>query len=382
MDPKYPEIVRFIRQKFDNTEGSIPLHAPRFTGNEKKYLNECIDSTFVSSVGTFVSRFETMVAEFTGVKHAVATANGTSALHISLLLSNVGSGDEVITQALTFVATANAITYTGANPVFVDVDLDTMGMSPKSLGEFLLENAVVADGYCYNRITGKRIKACVPMHTFGHPCRIDEIVEICSRYNIDVIEDAAESLGSYFKNQHTGTFGKCGILSFNGNKTITTGGGGMILTNDEELGRLAKHLTTTAKLPHQWEFVHDMVGYNYRLTNLSAALGCAQMEQLSQFLLKKRSLAEAYAGFFETLKMKFVTEPSHCKSNYWLNTLILEDINARNNFITFANQDGIMVRPVWQLMNRLSMFQDCQCSSLDNSEWLADRVVNIPSSAI
>jgi aminotransferase in exopolysaccharide biosynthesis len=358
------------------------LHEPRFAGNEKKYINECIDSTFVSSVGTFVTRFEKMVAEFTGAKYAVATVNGTSALHISLLLSDVRHGDEVITQALTFVATANAIAYTGANPVFVDVDLDTMGLSPQSLEAFLFENAVVADGFCFNKISGKRIKACVPMHTFGHPCRIDEIVSICSKYNIDVIEDAAESLGSFFKNQHTGTFGKFGIVSFNGNKTITTGGGGMILTNDEELGRLAKHLTTTAKIPHQWEFVHDMIAYNYRLTNLSAALGCAQMEQLSQFLLKKRSLAESYASFFETLEMKFVTEPRHCQSNYWLNTLILDDVEARKNFITFANQEGIMVRPVWQLMNRLSMFRDCQSSSLENSEWLADRVVNIPSSAV
>lgn len=382
MKTKYLEIVRFIREKFDHPEGDIPLHEPRFAGNEKKYINECIDSTFVSSVGTFVTRFEKMVAEFTGAKYAVATVNGTSALHISLLLSDVRSGDEVITQALTFVATANAIAYTGASPVFVDVDLDTMGLSPKSLESFLFENAVVADGFCFNKISGKRIKACVPMHTFGHPCRIDEIVSICSRYNIDVIEDAAESLGSFFKNQHTGTFGKFGIISFNGNKTITTGGGGMILTNDEELGRLAKHLTTTAKIPHQWEFVHDMIAYNYRLTNLSAALGCAQMEQLSQFLLKKRSLAEAYAIFFEALKMKFVIEPGHCQSNYWLNTLILEDVDARNNFITFANQEGIMVRPVWQLMNRLSMFRDCQSSSLENSEWLADRVVNIPSSAV
>jgi perosamine synthetase len=382
MQLKYLEIVRFIRNKFNAPDGIIPLHEPRFVGNEKKYINECIDTTFVSSVGKFVPQFEEMIAEFTGAKHAIATVNGTSALHISLLLSNVKPGDEVITQALTFVATANAIAYTGARPLFVDVDLDTLGLSPKSLENFLLEHAVIKNGFSFNRISGKRIKACVPMHTFGHPCRIDEIISICSRYNIDVIEDAAESLGSFYKKKHTGTFGKFGTLSFNGNKTITTGGGGMILTNDDDLGKLAKHISTTAKISHQWEFVHDMVAYNYRLTNLSAALGCAQMELLPQFLLKKRNLAEAYSRFFLYMDMDFFNEPTHCMSNYWLNTLVLKDKIEQNKFIEFMNNNGIMVRPVWQLMNRLEMFKDCQCGSLVNTEWLADRVANIPSSAV
>ncbi len=380
MQSKYQEIAGFIRNKFNAPEGAIPLHEPRFNGNEKKYINECIDTTFVSSVGQFVTRFEDMITEFTGAKHAVATVNGTAALHISLLLSGVKPDDEVITQALTFVATANAIAYTGAKPVFVDVDLDTMGLSPKSLESFLLEHVVVTNGFSFNKTSGKRIKACVPMHTFGHPCRIDEIISICSRYNIVVIEDAAESLGSFYKKQHTGTFGKFGTLSFNGNKTITTGGGGMILTNDDDLGKLARHVTTTAKIPHHWEFVHDMIAYNYRLTNLSAALGCAQMEQLPQFLVKKRNLADDYARFFNQMSIEFFTEPKHCKSNYWLNTLILEDKIARTSFIEFMNNGGIMVRPAWQLMNRLDMFKDCQCGSLENTEWLADRVVNIPSS--
>jgi perosamine synthetase len=382
MEPKYSQIIQFIREKYDTPEGFIPLHEPRFNGNEKKYLNECIDTTFVSSVGKFVTRFEEMIAEFTGAKHAIAAVNGTAALHISLLLCDVKPEDEVITQALTFIATANAIAYTGAKPVFVDVDMDTMGLSPKSLEAFLVENTNQKNGFCFNNTSGRRIKACVPMHTFGHPCRIDEIISICNQYNIDVVEDAAESLGSYFKGQHTGTFGKFGTLSFNGNKTITTGGGGMILTNDDELGKLAKHITTTAKVPHRWEFMHDMTAYNYRLTNLAAALGCAQMEQLPGFLLQKRKLTESYSVFFKQLEIEFVTEPRNSTSNYWLNTLILNDKTEQSSFLEFMNDNNIMVRPVWQLMNRLVMYKDCQCGSLENTEWLADRVVNIPSSVI
>lgn len=379
---KFKEIATFIRDKFNTSEGFIPLHAPRFNGNEKKYLNECIDSTFVSSVGKFVTRFEEMIAEFTGAKHAIAAVNGTAALHIALILCDVRPEDEVITQALTFIATANAIAYTGAKPVFIDVDRATMGLSPAALGKFLFENAVLKDGICLNKTSGKRIKACVPMHTFGHPCRIDEIVSICNQYNIDVVEDAAESLGSYYKGQHTGKFGKFGTLSFNGNKTITTGGGGMILTNDEKLGKLAKHITTTAKVPHRWEFVHDMTAYNYRLTNLAAALGCAQMEQLPNFINQKRKLAEDYKAFFSELGIELITEPMYCSSNYWLNVLILSDKAEQNNFLEFMNNSDIMVRPVWQLMNRLEMYKNCQCGSLENTEWLADRVVNIPSSVI
>lgn len=382
MESKFNEIISFIRKKYNTPEGFIALHEPRFNGNEKKYVNECIDTTFVSSVGKFVTRFEEMIAEFTGAKHAIAAVNGTAALHIALLLSDVKPEDEVITQALTFIATANAIAYTGAKPVFIDVDRDTLGLSPKSLESFLTKNTTLKNGFCFNNKSGRRIKAVVPMHTFGHPCRIDEIIAICNRYNIDVIEDAAESLGSYFKGQHTGTFGKFGTLSFNGNKTITTGGGGMILTNDDELGKIAKHITTTAKVPHRWEFVHDMTAYNYRLTNLAAALGCAQMEQLPGFLVQKRKLSEAYSSFFKQLEIEFVTEPENCISNFWLNALVLNDKIEQNSFLEFMNNHDVMVRPVWQLMNRLEMYKDCQCDSLTNTEWLADRIVNIPSSVI
>jgi len=382
MESKFSQIIEFIREKYNTPEGFIPLHEPRFNGNEKKYLNECIDSTFVSSVGKFVTRFEEMIAEFTGAKHAIAAVNGTAALHISLLLCDVKPDDEVITQALTFIATANSIAYTGAKPVFVDVDRDTMGLSPISLESFLSENTTFKNGLCINNTSGRRIKACIPMHTFGNPCRIDEIVSICNQYNIDVVEDAAESLGSYFKGQHTGTFGKFGTLSFNGNKTITTGGGGMILTNDDELGKLAKHITTTAKVPHRWEFVHDMTAYNYRLTNLSSALGCAQMEQLPNFIVQKRKLAEAYTNFFKKMEIEFVTEAQNSSSNYWLNTIILNDKAEQSSFLEFMNNNNIMVRPVWQLMNRLEMYKDCQCGSLENTEWLTDRVVNLPSSVI
>lgn len=382
MQSKFIEILKFIREKFNTPDGLIYLHEPRFNGNEKKYVNDCIDTTFVSSVGKYVSRFEEMIAEFTGAKHAIAAVNGTAALHIALILSDVKPEDEVITQALTFIATANAIAYTGAKPVFVDVDRETMGLSPLSLENFLSNNAIVKDGFCINKSSGRRIKACVPMHTFGHPCRIDEIIAICNRYNIDVIEDAAESLGSWYKGQHTGTFGKFGTLSFNGNKIITTGGGGMILTNDDDLGKLAKHITTTAKVPHRWEFVHDMTAFNYRLTNLAAALGCAQMEQLPDFLEKKRKLAEDYNAFFKKLEIEFVTEPRNCSSNNWLNTLFLSDKAEQNIFLEFMNNNDVKVRPVWQLMNRLEMYKNCQCGSLVNTEWLADRVVNIPSSVI
>lgn len=379
---KFKQIASFIREKFSIPESIIYLHEPLFIGNEKEYINDCIDTTFVSSVGKYVTKFEEMITEFTGTKHAIATVNGTAALHIALILSEVKPEDEVITQALTFVATANAIAYTGARPVFVDVDRETLGLSPVALTKFLSENTIIDNGFCINKISGRRIKACVPMHTFGHPCRIDEIISICEKYHIEVIEDAAESLGSFYKEQHTGTFGKFGTLSFNGNKIITTGGGGMILTNNDELALLAKRITTTAKVPHRWEFVHDMTAYNYRLTNLAAALGCAQMEQLPGFILQKRKLAKAYSTFFEQLGIVFVNEPENCSSNYWLNTLFLQDKTEQSNFLEFMNNHEVMVRPAWQLMNRLEMYKDCQCSSLENTKWLADRVVNIPSSVI
>ncbi len=374
-------IIKFIRSVY-KTDSFVPLHEPKFLGNEKKYLGECIDSTFVSSVGKFVDRFEEEIVKYTGAKYAVATSNGTSALHISLLLSGVKSGYEVITQPLTFIATCNAISYCNASPIFVDVDKDTMGMSPEALEEFLKENAIVKNQYCENKVTGNVIKACVPMHTFGHPCRIMEIKKICKKWNITLVEDAAESLGSLYNGRHTGTFGELGVLSFNGNKIITSGGGGCILTNNEELAKKAKHITTTAKEPHMWEFSHDMIGYNYRMPNLNAALILAQLEQLNGFLNSKRSLAKSYEIFFNSINMHFFSEHADSKANYWLNSIILKDRSHRDLFLDETNSQGVMTRPIWKLMNKLPMFKHAQCGNLKNSEWLEGRVVNIPSSVI
>ena len=374
-------IIKFIRSVY-KTDSFIPLHEPKFLGNEKKYLGECIDSTFVSSVGKFVDRFEEEIVKYTGAKYAIATSNGTSALHISLLLSGVKSGYEVITQPLTFIATCNAISYCNASPIFVDVDKDTMGMSPEALEDFLKENAIVKNQYCENKVTGNVIKACVPMHTFGHPCRIMEIKKICKKWNITLVEDAAESLGSLYNGRHTGTFGDLGVLSFNGNKIITSGGGGCILTNSEELAKKAKHITTTAKEPHMWEFSHDMIGYNYRMPNLNAALILAQLEQLNGFLNSKRSLAKSYENFFNSINMHFFSEHTDSKANYWLNSIILKDRSHRDLFLDETNSQGVMTRPIWKLMNKLPMFKHAQCGNLKNSEWLEGRVVNIPSSVI
>jgi perosamine synthetase len=377
----FENIISFIQAVY-KTKDFIPLHEPKFIGNEKKYLNECIDSTFVSSVGKFVDEFEEKIASYTGAKYAIATSNATSALHISLILANVEQDDEVITQPLTFVATCNAISYCGAKPLFVDVDRDTMGLSPVSLKKFLENNATVINQQCVNNTTGKVIKACVPMHTFGHPCKIDEIKDICDQYHIVLIEDAAESLGSFYKNRHTGTFGKVGVMSFNGNKIITAGGGGCIITDDEDLAKKAKHLTTTAKVSHKWEYAHDMVGYNYRMPNLNAALLVAQLENLDNFIDKKRKLADLYGDFFKGVDYKFVKEPVESNSNYWLNSIIFNDKQQRDIFLNESNAQGIMTRPIWTLMNKLPMFKDVQCGDLINSEWLEDRVVNIPSSVI
>jgi len=375
----YQDTVTFIQSAFQ-TSDFIPLHEPRFVGNEKAYLNECIDSTFVSSVGKFVDRFEQEVAAYTGAKFAVAAVNGTAALHISLLLADVGQDDEVITQPLTFIATCNAISYCGARPVFVDVEKQTLGMSPDALQNFLEESTTNINGKCINKTSGKVIKACVPMHTFGHPCRIDEIKEICDKFQIVLVEDAAESLGSYYKGKHTGTFGQMGAISFNGNKIITSGGGGCIITNDEAIAKKAKYITTTAKVPHKWAFTHDMIGYNYRMPNLNAALIVAQLENLDGFLANKRELAQMYKQFFETSDIEFVNETKESKSNYWLNALILKNRVERDVFLEETNAKGVMTRPIWTLMNRLEMFKDAQCGNLDNALWLEDRVVNIPSS--
>lgn len=376
----YRDVIKYIHELY-GTNDFVPLSVPVFTGNEKKYLEECIDSTFVSSVGKFVDRFEEMVAEYTGAKKAVVCVSGTNALHMAMMLVGVERNDEVITQALTFIATCNAISYIGAHPVFIDVDKDTMGLSPKAVKAWLETNAEIKKNSCYNKNTGRRIKCCVPMHTFGHPVHLDELVEVCNAWHIELIEDAAESIGSFYKGKHTGTFGKVGAISFNGNKTITTGGGGMLLFNDEELAKFAKHLTTQAKVSHRWEFRHDHIGYNYRMPNINAALGCAQMENLEQFVLNKRETASIYADFFKnTDGIEYFVEPENCRANYWLNAVILKDKHAQLEFLQQTNDNGVMTRPIWELMNRLPMFEHCQNDGLENSIWLADRVVNIPSS--
>lgn len=361
-------------------EGGIPLHRPVFEGNERQYLVDCIDSNFVSSVGAKVSEFEQRIAAFTGAKYAIATVNGTAALHIALQLAGVRAGDEVISQALTFIATCNALNYSGARPVFVDVDRDTLGMSPTALEGFLAKHAEVRDGAAYNRATGRRFAACVPMHTFGRPLRIDEIAGICARYGIPLVEDAAESLGSYVGDRHTGTMGLLAALSFNGNKVITTGGGGMIITNDEALAKRAKHLTTTAKVPHPYEFVHDEVGYNYRLPNLNAALGCAQMEKLPQMLAIKAGVADRYRSYCAANGITMLDARPGTTANYWLNAIIVDSKQERDALLEYTNSRGVMTRPIWRLMSELEMYRDCMNDGLENSLWLQDRVVNLPSS--
>ena len=377
----YEEVISFIRQLY-NTDELLPLHEPRFWGNEKKYLNDAIDSTFVSSVGAYVDRFEEDFANYIGVSKSVACVNGTAALHTALILADVYQNDEVITQPLTFVATCNAISYQKAHSVFIDVDKDTMGMSPKSLSIFLEEHAKITENGCLNKTTGRIIKAVVPMHTFGHACRIGEIATICQKWQITLIEDAAECLGSTHKGQPLGTFGDISAFSFNGNKIITTGGGGMVVAKDAALLQRAKHLTTTSRVLHPYEFNHDEIGYNYRMPNLNAALGCAQIEQMEMYMASKRTLANNYHKFFKDKKETFVVEPPESNSNYWLNAIILNNKSDKVSFIKATNSKGIMVRPIWTLMNKLPMFKNCQTGPLENAEWLEDRVVNIPSSVI
>ena len=372
-------VISFIKSIY-NTDKFIPLHEPRFLGNEKKYLGECIDSTFVSSAGKFVDQFEDKIAKYTGAKYAVATTNGTSAIHISLILADVDINSEVITQSLNFVASCNAISYCNATPIFIDVDRDTMGLSPSALKFFLENNTTIKNKQCVNNKTSKVIKACIPMHSYGHPCKIEEIKKICEEYYIFLIEDAAESMGSMYKNKHTGTFGQLGTMSFNGNKIITAGGGGCVVTNNEILAKKAKHLTTTAKVPHKWDFNHDQIGYNYRMPNLNAALLIAQLEKLNDFIINKRKLADKYEVFFKSIDYNFFKEPKDSKSNYWLNSIILKDKKQRDQFLDETNLNGVMTRPIWTLMNKLTMFKDAQCDDLKNSEWLDERVVNIPSS--
>ncbi len=353
--------VDFIKKVYE-TNNFVALHEPFFDEREIELTAECIKSTFVSSVGKFVDEFEFKIAEFCGVKRAVACVNGTSALHLALKLAGVESGDKVVTQPLTFIATSNAISYCGAQPVFVDVDKDTMGLSPEKLNEYLKNN--------------KNIKAVLPMHTFGHPCRIDEIKEICEKYGVKLVEDCAESLGSYYKDKHTGNFGEIGVLSFNGNKIITTGGGGMLLFNDEKLADRAKHLTVQAKIPHRWRYDHDEIGYNYRMPNINASLGLAQFEKLPAFIEKKRELAKKYKDFFGA---RFVDEPKNAKSNFWLQSILFDDSRQRDEFLQYTNDNGVMTRPAWTLMNKLEMYKNCECGDLSNSIWLEDSLVNIPS---
>lgn len=374
----YGDFEAFVKSIYK--EEPVLLHRPVFEGNEKLYLAECIDSNFVSSVGARVTEFEHKVAAFCGARFAVATVNGTAALHIALELAGVQRGDEVISQALTFIATCNAVSYIGAVPVFVDVSRTTLGMSADALKLFLQTHAERRNGLLFNKSSGRRIAACVPMHSFGHPCEIEAIAALCAEYGIPLVEDAAESLGSYVGSRHTGTFGLLGTLSFNGNKIITTGGGGMIVTDDAAIAARAKHITTTAKIPHPFEYVHDEVGYNYRLPNLNAALGCAQMEQLTSFLAAKRTVAGKYAAYCTHQGLSFFTEPSGCTSNYWLNALVMNSRAERDEFLQQTNANGVMTRPVWRLMNALEMFKNCQHDGLENSTWLEQRIVNIPSS--
>lgn len=377
------DILSALRSVLPPDNSFVSLHEPNFSGNEWRYVKECLDTGWVSSVGKFVDRFEEDLAAYTGVKRAIAVVNGTAALHICLLLAGVKPGNEVLMPALTFIATANAVSYCGAIPHFLDSEETTLGVDPLKLATYLDEITEQRQDGCYSLKTGRYIKAVVPMHTFGHPVDLDPLLEVCQRFNIKLIEDAAESLGSFYKGRHTGQWGLLSALSFNGNKTITTGGGGAILTNDEELGRLAKHITTTAKVPHRWEFNHDMVGYNYRMPNINAALGCAQLEQLPEFIQAKRDLAERYRQVFAHVDgIKFVTEPVNCQSNYWLNTLLLDEecVNQRNALLRATNDAGIMTRPAWTLMHKLPMFATCPKMNLSVVENLAGRLINIPSS--
>ena len=380
--------INLIVEKLHNVlpqKEFIALHEPLFAGNENKYVKECIDTAWVSSVGKYVDLFEEKLAEYCGVKRAVAVVNGTSALHVCLLLSGVKANDEVLVPALTFIATANAVSYCGAIPHFVDSAYNTLGIDPIALDRYLGEIAVLRDGECFSRHTGRRISAVVPMHTFGHPVDMDAMQSVCDKYHLALIEDAAESIGSFYKGRHTGNFGRIAAMSFNGNKTITTGGGGAVLTNDEELGALAKHLTTQAKVPHRWEFAHDMIGYNYRMPNINAALGCAQLESLPDFVKKKRALAKKYVkSLADVADISFFQEPDFAKSNYWLNAILLDKNYAaeRDNLLEALNNAGIMARPIWNLMYTMPMFKNCPRMDCPVAEDIGRRLINIPSSVV
>ncbi|MEE1979638.1 LegC family aminotransferase [Shewanella xiamenensis] len=379
MNPKM--LIEFVRDQY-KTQDFITLHAPTFAGNEKAYVMETIDSTFVSSVGKFVDQFERKMESFTGSKRAVATVNGTAALHAALYMAGVEQSDLVITQALTFVATCNALYHMGAEPIFVDVSPVSLGLCPKAVESYLMEHAELTERGCLHKQTGQRIKAVVPMHTFGHPVELDELVSVCLKWQLVLVEDAAESLGSFYKGKHTGTLGQFGAVSFNGNKIITTGGGGMVLCATEESGKHTKHVTTTAKVPHPYEFFHDEPGFNYRMPNLNAALGCAQMEMLEQYLLQKRELANQYQAFFAASDVKFVMEPEYAQSNYWLNAIICSDAQQRDELLQQTNAAGVMTRPIWKLMHRLPMFEKAFRGDLIYSEFIEAHLINLPSTPV
>ena len=375
----YSEVIGFIKNQFDN-KVFIPLHEPRFLGNEKKYVVDTIESTFVSSVGSYVDKFESMISSISGTNKSVAVVNGTSALQVALRLAGVSAGDEVLTQALTFIATVNAIIYNGAAPIFIDVDIDTMGLSPNAVEAFLEDFGEMREGICHNKKTNKKIAACMPMHTFGFPVHLDELFKVCDKWNIPVVEDAAEAVGSEYHSRSIGSFGKLGVFSFNGNKIVTSGGGGAIVTNDVELGIKAKHLTTTAKVPHPYEYVHDEIGYNFRMPNLNAALACAQLEQLPGFIVHKRALAQEYNSFFKSKGINFRTELPQTKANYWLMCVELENKQERDSFLKETNENGVMTRPIWQLIFKSSLYSRFQKDEQINAIYLEDRIVNIPSS--
>ena len=377
----YKETIQFIQNKF-KSEDYIPLHIPLFKGNEKKYVNECIDSTYVSSVGPFVDKFEDLMNQITKTNKTTAVVNGTAALQVGLRLVGVKENDEVITQALTFVATANAIAYNNAYPIFLDVDLDTMGLSPLAVNDFLEEFGELREDGCYNKSTGRKISACLPMHTFGFPVHLDELIKVCKSWRIPIVEDAAESLGSEYKGKPTGSFGEVGAFSFNGNKIVTSGGGGAITTKNTVLGERAKFLTTTAKQPHPFEYMHNELGYNFRMPNLNAALACAQLEQLELYLDNKRNLALSYKKFFSNKGIKFRTETKNTKANYWLMCVELENSKERDLFLEFTNSNNVMTRPIWKAMDSLPMYKNCQKDELLNTRFLEQRIVNIPSSVI
>ena len=373
------KIVSYIKSLYPDMD-PVLLHCPQFLGNEKKYLNECIDTKFVSYVSHFVTDMEEKIKEITGAKYAVAMVNGTEALHMALETAGIKSGDEIVTQAVTFAATSAAIVHIGASPVFIDVDKDTMGMSPKSLRKFLENGTKQENGHCINKKTGKVITTCIPMHTFGHPCRIDEIKTLCDEYHLMLIEDSAESVGSFYKGKHTGTFGKAGILSFNGNKPITTGGGGMLITDDKEIADRAKYISTTAKKTARWGYYHTEAGYNLRLPGLNAAVGFAQLEYFDRIIGDKRDTAVLYQKFFDELGIPCIHEPENATSNYWLNAILLNDRSEREEFLEYTNDNGIQTRPIWTLMYKMPPYEKYQHEEMTNSEWLEDRLVNIPSS--